>query len=82
VAEAVVMRDSPSPIGQSEEARLEKLYEQVAWVPGRKYGNVDDAFKLALTQVFFFIPLATGSLNGQSIKQSVGSCYKNDTAWQ
>jgi translation initiation factor 2 subunit 1 len=37
--------------GQSEEERLEKLYEQVAWVLGRKYGNVYDAFKLSLTQV-------------------------------
>jgi translation initiation factor 2 subunit 1 len=40
------------PTGQSEEERLEKLYEQVAWPLGRKYGNVYDAFKLALTQVF------------------------------
>lgn len=40
------------PTGQSEEERLEKLYEQVAWQFGRKYGNVYDAFKLALTQVF------------------------------
>jgi len=39
------------PVGQSEEERLEKLYEQVAWVLGKKYGNVYDAFKLALTQV-------------------------------
>ncbi|KAI0281786.1 eukaryotic translation initiation factor 2 alpha subunit-domain-containing protein [Russula aff. rugulosa BPL654] len=38
------------PVGQSEEERLEKLYEQVAWVLGRKYGNVYDAFKLALTE--------------------------------
>lgn len=38
--------------GPSEEERLEKLYEQVAWPFGRKYGNVYDAFKLALTQVF------------------------------
>jgi translation initiation factor 2 subunit 1 len=37
------------PTGQSEEERLEKLYEQVAWALGRKYGNVYDAFKLALT---------------------------------
>ena len=42
------------PVGQSEEERLEKLYEQVAWVLGRKYGNVYDAFKLALTQVHSF----------------------------
>jgi translation initiation factor 2 subunit 1 len=45
---------TPLPVGQNEEERLEKLYEQVAWVLGRKYGNVYDAFKLALTQVFFF----------------------------
>ena len=42
-------------VGQSEEERLEKLYEQVAWVLGKKYGNVYDAFKLALTQVFFLL---------------------------
>lgn len=46
--------DGVAPVvGQTEEERLEKLYEQVAWVLGRKYGNVYDAFKLALTQVFF-----------------------------
>jgi translation initiation factor 2 subunit 1 len=45
----------PPPVGQSEEERLEKLYEQVAWLLGRKYGNVYDAFKLALTQVFFLL---------------------------
>ena len=37
------------PTGPSEEERLEKLYEQVAWPLGRKYGNVYDAFKLSLT---------------------------------
>ena len=42
----------PPPTGPSEEERLEKLYEQVAWPLGRKYGNVYDAFKLSLTQVF------------------------------
>ncbi|KAF8504437.1 eukaryotic translation initiation factor 2 subunit alpha [Russula emetica] len=50
---------TPLPVGQSEEERLEKLYEQVAWVLGRKYGNVYDAFKLALTQsdaVFSALP--------------------------
>jgi hypothetical protein len=41
------------PVGPSEEERLEKLYEQIAWPLGRKYGNMYDAFKLALTQVFF-----------------------------
>ena len=32
-----------------EEARLEKLYEQVAWPLGKIYGHPYDAFKLALT---------------------------------
>jgi translation initiation factor 2 subunit 1 len=33
----------------NEEERLEKLYEQVAWPLGKKYGHPYDAFKLALT---------------------------------
>ena len=45
--------------GQSEEERLEKLYEQVAWQLGRKYGNVYDAFKLALTHVVLGFSLFT-----------------------
>ena len=49
-------------VGQSEEERLEKLYEQVAWVLGKKYGNVYDAFKLALTQVFFLLLSRPSSL--------------------
>ena len=40
------------PAGPSEEERLENLYEQIAWPLGRKYGNMYDAFKLSLTQVF------------------------------
>ncbi|KAH9067839.1 eukaryotic translation initiation factor 2 subunit alpha [Lactarius vividus] len=44
-AEGVVL----PPTGPSEEERLEKLYEQIAWPLGRKYGNVYDAFKLSLT---------------------------------
>ena len=47
----------------NEEARLEQLYEQIAWPLGRKYGHTYDAFKLALTYVchpflfpsFFFL---------------------------
>ena len=35
--------------GASEEARLEQLYEEIAWPLGRKYGHTYDAFKLALT---------------------------------
>ena len=37
--------------GPNEEARLEQLYEQIAWPLGRKYGHPYDAFKLALTYV-------------------------------
>ncbi|KAF9242804.1 eukaryotic translation initiation factor 2 subunit alpha [Melanogaster broomeanus] len=36
--------------GPNEEARLEKLYEQVAWPLGKTYGHPYDAFKLALTE--------------------------------
>ena len=40
--------------GANEEARLEQLYEQIAWPLGRKYGHPYDAFKLALTCVLRF----------------------------
>ena len=33
----------------NEEEKLGKLYEQIAWPLGRKYGHPYDAFKLALT---------------------------------
>jgi len=33
-----------------EEEKLEKLYEQIAWPLGKKYGHPYDAFKLALTE--------------------------------
>jgi translation initiation factor 2 subunit 1 len=54
--------DEPLPppsaaVGPTEEERLEKLYEHIAWPLGRKYGNVYDAFKLVLTQVPFLFPL-------------------------
>jgi len=39
-----------APGGASEEARLERLYEQVAWPLGKIYGHPYDAFKLALTE--------------------------------
>lgn len=42
--------DIVPPVGPSEEERLEKLYEQIAWPLGRKYGNMYDAFKLSLTE--------------------------------
>lgn len=59
VASKVPSLDAPAPTeegaeesptsGSSEEARLEKLYEQVAWPLGKIYGHPYDAFKLALT---------------------------------
>ncbi|RDX54941.1 eukaryotic translation initiation factor 2 subunit alpha [Polyporus arcularius HHB13444] len=45
--------------GANEEARLEQLYEEIAWPLGRKYGHTYDAFKLALTEpdvVFSSLP--------------------------
>jgi translation initiation factor 2 subunit 1 len=50
------------PIGPSEEERLEKLYEQIAWPLGKKYGSMYDAFKLSLTQVLLLL-LLLGSPN-------------------
>ncbi|KAJ8516390.1 hypothetical protein ONZ45_g6268 [Pleurotus djamor] len=37
-------------MGPNEEERLEKLYEQIAWPLGIKFGHPYDAFKLALTE--------------------------------
>jgi translation initiation factor 2 subunit 1 len=34
--------------GNSEESRLEALYEQIAWPLADKYGHTYDAFKVAL----------------------------------
>ncbi|KDQ32177.1 hypothetical protein PLEOSDRAFT_1100685 [Pleurotus ostreatus PC15] len=34
----------------NEEDKLERLYEQIAWPLGRKYGHPYDAFKLMLTE--------------------------------
>jgi len=47
--DGITTDDIVPPVGPSEEERLEKLYEQIAWPLGRKYGNMYDAFKLALT---------------------------------
>ncbi|GJJ14866.1 hypothetical protein Clacol_009135 [Clathrus columnatus] len=44
---------------ETEEERLESLYESIAWPLGKKYGHPYDAFKLALTepeQVFSDLP--------------------------
>ncbi|KAH9975373.1 eukaryotic translation initiation factor 2 alpha subunit-domain-containing protein [Lactifluus volemus] len=58
--EVVASLPPPSAaVGPTEEERLEKLYEHIAWPLGRKYGNVYDAFKLALTEsdaVFATLP--------------------------
>ncbi|KAF8527074.1 eukaryotic translation initiation factor 2 subunit alpha [Gautieria morchelliformis] len=46
-------------VGETEEQRLESLYEQIGWPVGKKYGHPYDAFKLALTepeQVFGGLP--------------------------
>jgi len=45
--------------GPNEEEKLEKLYEQIAWPLGHKYGHPYDAFKVALTEqesVFSSLP--------------------------
>jgi len=38
------------PSSETEEQRLEQLYEQIAWPLGRKYSHPYDAFKLAITE--------------------------------
>ncbi|KAF8580947.1 hypothetical protein K439DRAFT_1414814 [Ramaria rubella] len=51
--------DETGIVGETEEERLESLYEQIAWPVGKKYGHPYDAFKLALTeseQVFGSLP--------------------------
>ncbi|EJC98211.1 uncharacterized protein FOMMEDRAFT_171157 [Fomitiporia mediterranea MF3/22] len=42
--------EGAAPVGGGEEARLEALYEQVAWPLGKIYSHPYDAFKLALTE--------------------------------
>ncbi|TFY75029.1 hypothetical protein EWM64_g8985 [Hericium alpestre] len=42
--------EEEAPVGgSSEEERLEKLYETIAWPLGKKYGHPYEAFKRALT---------------------------------
>jgi translation initiation factor 2 subunit 1 len=45
----------------NEDARLEALYEQIAWPLADKYGHTYDAFKVALTYVFLLavLPMLT-----------------------
>ena len=57
--------DGP-PAGANEEEKLEKLYEQIAWPLGRKYGHPYDAFKLALTLVIS-PPLVVGAHKTHSL---------------
>lgn len=49
---AILEGDHDVSGGANEEEKLEKLYEQVAWPLGKKYGHPYDAFKLALTYVW------------------------------
>jgi len=49
-ADGATTDDIVPPVGPSEEERLEKLYELIAWPLGRKYGNMYDAFKLVITE--------------------------------
>ncbi|EGO03661.1 hypothetical protein SERLA73DRAFT_175221 [Serpula lacrymans var. lacrymans S7.3] len=42
--------DDTVPDVHNEEERLERLYEQVGWPLGKKYGHPYEAFKLALTE--------------------------------
>lgn len=47
--------DADAEPGPNEDDRLEQLYDAVAWPLAKKYGHPYDAFKLALTSVFFFV---------------------------
>lgn len=49
-------------VGETEEERLESLYEQIAWPVGKKYGHPYDAFKLALTYVNSYLSPFDGVL--------------------
>ncbi|KAH9965217.1 translation initiation factor eIF2 alpha subunit [Russula dissimulans] len=75
---AAVTEEIVPPTGPSEEERLEKLYELIAWPLGRKYGNVYDAFKLSLTQVFCHC----SSLSSSSLTPLLSShCRESDTVF-
>ena len=69
------------PGGSSEEARLEKLYEQVGWPLGKTYGHPYDAFKLALTyaslSVFSTVPADDSFFGACSEQDTVFSSLAN-----
>jgi hypothetical protein len=61
--------------GPNEEERLERLYEQVAWPLGKKYGHPYDAFKLALSYVCLsFLFVSRNSFH--DIYQRTGDCIR------
>lgn len=67
------------PVTESEEERLEHLYEKIAWPLGRKYGHPYDAFKLALAYVYASIyqDMQLIFLQGNPIKFSATwMCHK------
>ena len=53
--DGVIIEHEIPGTGGNEDEKLEQLYEQIAWPLGKKYGHPYDAFKLALTSVFFFL---------------------------
>lgn len=40
-------------VAEATQTPLETLYQQIAWPLNRKYGHSHDAFKLAITYVFY-----------------------------
>ncbi|KAK2464477.1 hypothetical protein APHAL10511_003456 [Amanita phalloides] len=63
--------------GANEEEKLEKLYEQVGWPLGHKYGHPYDAFKLALTE-----PDAVFSALDTPVSPAVHSILMKTIAWR
>jgi len=76
---AAVAEEIVPATGPSEEERLEKLYELIAWPLGKKYGNVYDAFKLALTQVF--LPLLLSLSSSSLTLLPFSHCREPDTVF-
>ncbi|KAF8518370.1 eukaryotic translation initiation factor 2 subunit alpha [Hysterangium stoloniferum] len=61
-------------VGETEEERLESLYDQIAWPLGRKYGHPHDAFKLALTepdQIFGDLPSSVPQATVQFLQATI-----------
>jgi len=61
-------------VGETEEERLENLYDQIAWPLGRKYGHPYDAFKLALAesdQIFGDLPSSVPQATVQFLQATI-----------